>query len=133
MEGYNIAVKIGGKTIIGRTQDDLDISANVKTSLTKDDAGVTQKKVTGHTITGTMSAISEVTAGSTTQLSREECLDMVLATDTTYAITYQAGTGAVYSGTIIFTKFSESSDAAADNDASFSLGYEVIGGLTKAA
>ena len=39
MEGYNIALKVNGKTLAGRTQDDLNIAAKTKDSLTKDDKG----------------------------------------------------------------------------------------------
>ena len=35
VNGYNISLKIGGKTIVGRTQDDLTIAATVKESLDK--------------------------------------------------------------------------------------------------
>ena len=40
VEGYNIALNIGGKTVLGRTQEDLSIAAVTTTSITKDDAGV---------------------------------------------------------------------------------------------
>ena len=39
IEGYNIALKLDSKTILGRTQDDLSISSTTKTNLTKDDDG----------------------------------------------------------------------------------------------
>ena len=51
LEGYNIAFKIGNKTLAGRTQDDLTIAARTKESLTKDDQGATQVAVIGHDIT----------------------------------------------------------------------------------
>ena len=34
--GYNVAVKINGKTCVGRTQDDLTITPTVKESITKE-------------------------------------------------------------------------------------------------
>ncbi len=60
MEGYNIALKLNGKTIVGRTQDDLTIAAKIKESLTKDDAGETQYSVNGHDVTIKASALAEV-------------------------------------------------------------------------
>ena len=47
VEGYNIALAVDGKTLCGRTQDDLTIAAKVKESITKDDQGETQRQVTG--------------------------------------------------------------------------------------
>ena len=44
--GYNISISLNGKTVVGRTQEDLSISANVKESITKDDQGVKQSAVT---------------------------------------------------------------------------------------
>ena len=49
--GYNIAFKIGGSTLAGRTQDDLTIAARTKESITKDDQGATQSSINGHDIT----------------------------------------------------------------------------------
>ena len=54
--GYNVSVSIGGKTILARTQEDLTIAAQVKESITKDDQGVTRRKVTGHDVSFRISA-----------------------------------------------------------------------------
>ena len=47
VNGYNVALKINDKTIVGRTQDDLTIAATIKESQTKDDAGSKQFAVIG--------------------------------------------------------------------------------------
>ena len=62
VNGYNIALKIGGKTIVGRTQDDLTIAATVKESIDKDDAGTKRFSVTGHEVTFKVSAMMSVDA-----------------------------------------------------------------------
>ena len=62
--GYNIAFKIGGSTLAGRTQDDLTIAARTKESLTKDDQGATQSSINGHDITFRASGLVDVTGGS---------------------------------------------------------------------
>ena len=60
VEGYNIALTIGGKTLCGRTQDDLTIAAKVKESITKDDEGETQRRITGHDVSFSVSGLIEV-------------------------------------------------------------------------
>ena len=62
MEGYNIAFKLGGKTIEGRTQDDLTVAARTKESLTKDDQGNAQVVVSGHDITFRASGLIKAAA-----------------------------------------------------------------------
>lgn len=134
MQGFNISAKLGNKTILGRTQDDLNISAVTKESITKDDAGVTQKVVTRHDITLSMSAIYSLNAdSSTTQLDRDDVIAMALLTGSSavVAIEYGPAGGDIYTGSAIITGYSESSNASADEDATISLDLEVIGTLTK--
>lgn len=135
MQGFNIRTKIGGKTLLGVTQDDFKVSAVTKESITKDDAGVTQKTITRHDITLSMSSIYmlDAAAGTTSKLDRDDVLELALKTgdDAKLQIEYGPSTGDVYTGNAIITGYSESSGASADDDATISLDLEVIGGLTK--
>ena len=70
MVGYNIALKLNSKTILGRTQDDLTIAARIKESLTKDDQGATRRTVVAHDVSFRVSALLEVTGAGTNQMSR---------------------------------------------------------------
>lgn len=134
MEGFNIRAKIGTKTILGVTQDDLNISAVTKESLTKDDAGVTKKVVARHDITMSMSAIFSLNPdGTTTSLDRDDVIELALKTGSAaqFGIEYGPASGDIYTGQAIITGYSESSSASAEEDATISLDLEVIGGLTK--
>ena len=57
VNGYNVALKIDDKTIVGRTQDDLTIAATIKESQTKDDAGSKQYAVIGQEVSFKCSAL----------------------------------------------------------------------------
>ena len=137
MEGYNIAFKVNDKTFFGRTQDDLTITPVFKTSITKDDAGVENKKVTRLNITFRCAGIITEDAGTTAKLSNTEIMDLALETgDTKLPIKYIKGSGnsaVTYSGQAHITGYSESSNAEAETDATYSLDWEVDGTLTKAS
>lgn len=132
--GYNIALKLGSKTLVGVTQDDLTISNPTKTSITKDDAGVKQKKVTGHEGAFKVSGVMKVdtTTGTATVLDSDDILALALGTSPT-AFTYNRGTGKALSGNCIITGYSESSSADPDTDATYTLDCETTGALTLAS
>ena len=135
MQGFNIRTKIGTKTLLGYTQDDFKVSAVTKESITKDDAGITNKVVTRHDITISMSAIYmlDSATSSTTKLDRDDVIALALLTgdEAKVAIEYGPTGGDIYQGNAIITGYSESSGASADDDATISLDLEVIGNLTK--
>ena len=80
LEGYNIAFKIGGKTIAGRTQDDLTIAARTKESLTKDDQGAAQVAVTGHDITFRATGLVELGSDTSAKSFRNTMIANALKT-----------------------------------------------------
>lgn len=133
MEGYNISLQIGTKTLLGRTQDDLNISANVKESLTKDDAGATKYMVTSHTVTFSVSAILALNGSTSTQLDRDDVIELALKTgaDAKVAVKYLCNGGDTYGGEAIITGYTESSSASADEDATISLNLQISGAFTK--
>ena len=134
IEGYNISLSLNSKLLLGRTQDDLSISAKTKESQTKDDQGETNEVVTGHEITLKMAAYMSVNAaGATEKLDRNDVLEMALAkgSQAKYPFVY-GGTGVdSYQGQAIITGYSESTDAAADSDNVINLDLKVIGTMTK--
>lgn len=129
VEGYNIAFRIGGNTIAGRTQDDLTIAARTKESLTKDDAGSPQVSITGHDITFRATALMDVTGG-TGKISRDTLLADALATSTgaVLAFTYVAAGGATYGGNCVITNYTESSNAS--DDATITVDFRVSGAMS---
>jgi hypothetical protein len=130
--GYNIAFKIGGSTLAGRTQDDLTIAARTKESITKDDQGSTQSSINGHDITFRASGLVDVTGGSNI-LDRDDIVEDVLKTGSSavLAFTYTTTGGKVLSGNCVITNYSESSNAS--DDATYTVDFRVTGAMTAAS
>jgi hypothetical protein len=129
IDGYNIAFKIGDKTICGRTQDDLTIAARTKESLTKDDSGSAQVSVTGHDIPFRASGyIDNTTASGKT--TRNEMVVNALKTGSQAVLTFKyMGTGLTgYQGNCVITNYTESSNAS--DDATWTADFRVTGAMT---
>ena len=136
VEGYNVALSIGSKTVLGRTQEDLSISAVTKTSITKDDAGVQQEKVVRHDITFRVAALMSLDSETTkTKLDRDDVIALALATGSSavLSVSYACTSGTTYTGSAIITGYSESTSADLDSDSTISLDLKVIGTLTASA
>ena len=130
LEGYNIAFKIGNKTLAGRTQDDLTIAAKTKESLTKDDGGSTQVSITGHDVTFRATGLIDVTSGSSSILDRDDIIVDVLKTgaQAILAFTYTTASGKTLSGNCVITNYSESSNSS--DDATYTVDFRVTGAVT---
>ena len=128
--GYNIAFKIGSKTLAGRTQDDLTIAARTKESLTKDDEGATQVSITGHDVTFRATGLIDVTSGSSSILDRDDIIVDVLKTgaQAILAFTYTTASGKTLSGNCVITNYSESSNSS--DDATYTVDFRVTGSVT---
>lgn len=135
LKGYNIALQINSKTVLGRTQEDLTISAIIKESITKDDEGETQKEVVGHDVAFKVAALAALNSGSNSQttLSRDEVIDQALKTGDAakVPVKYLGDAGASYTGTAIITNCTESSNAEATSDVNLSIDLQLVGKLTK--
>ena len=130
VEGYNISLQINQKTILGRTQEDLSISAVVKESITKDDAGVMQRSVVRHDVTFSVSALLSLNgSGTTTKLDRDDVIALALTTGSSaiVPVKYLCTGGATYGGNAIITGYSESSSADPDSDTTLSLDLQITG------
>lgn len=131
MEGYNIAFKVQDKTLAGRTQDDLTISAVTKDSITKDDGGNTNSTVTGHDITFKAAGIMDAAKGQDGKLGRDEIirLSLLKGEDAKIAFKYGPADGLVYQGMAVITGYSESTNA--QGEATYSLDFKVSGEMTE--
>lgn len=127
MEGYNIALKVQEKTLAGRTQDDLTISAVIKDSLTKDDKGNSNKTVTGHDVTFRAAGLMDNTAGQNTKLTRDEviALSLLKGEEAVIPVRYGADSGKVYGGNAIITGYTESTNA--NGEATYGLDLAISG------
>ena len=134
MEGYNVALKVGTKTLVGRTQDDLTISALTKESITKDEKGNKISVITGHDVSFRCAGVMDVTDdGQATKIMRDEILEMALktGTDAEIEVTYGPEGGAIYGGKAVVTGYSESTSA--EGEATYSLDLKISGAFTKAS
>lgn len=132
MEGYNVALKVGTKTLVGRTQDDLTISALTKESITKDEKGNKISVITGHDVSFRCAGVMEVTGdGQATKIMRDEILEMALktGTDAEIEVAYGPEGGAIYGGKAVVTGYSETTSA--EGDATYSLDLKISGAFTK--
>ena len=133
VNGYNISLKIGGKTIVGRTQDDLTIAATVKESLDKDDQGTKRFTVTGHEVSFKVSAMMSVdpVTTQTQKVNRDFLIAQALKKGSAAVVTllYACANGDSYTGSAIMTNYSESSNAS--DDATLSADFKVTGAFTK--
>ena len=129
-------MQINSKTVLGRTQEDLTISAIIKESITKDDEGETQIEVVGHDVSFKVAALAALNSGSSSQttLSRDEVIDQALKTGDSakVPVKYVGDTGASYTGTAVIINCTESSQAEAASDVNLSIDLKLVGGkLTK--
>lgn len=134
--GYNVSLSLNSKTLLGRTQEDLNISARTKESITKDDNGVKSVAVTGHDITFAVSALMDFNPSTgATKLDRDDVIALALKTGAEAVIpfTYTATGGDTYNGNVIITGYSESTSADPDTDSTVSLNLQVTGAMTKQA
>lgn len=133
VEGYNIAFQVNNKTMLGRTQDDLSITANTKESLTKDDAGEKRVAVTGHEVTFSCSGLIDFNAssGTATKLDRDDiiALSLVKGSSAPVPVVYSCQGGDTYTGNAIITDYGESSNA--EDEATYSISFKISGAFTK--
>ena len=131
VQGYNVALKINDLTILGRTQDDLTIAANIKESQTKDDAGSKQYSVVGQEVTFKCSALVDVSGDTASAMDRDSLIALALEVgeDAEFDVTYEADDGDAYEGVGIITNYSESSNAS--DDATLSVDIKITGEFTK--
>ena len=127
MDGFNIALKVTGKTLAGRTQDDLNITAKTKNSLTKDDEGNANETVTGHDVTFKASGLMDNTTEEPTKLTRDEVIAMSLLTGDAAKVPVRYGMdgGKIYGGNAMITGYTESTNA--QGEATFGLDLKISG------
>ena len=132
LQGYNITMKINGKTVVGRTQDDLTIAARLIESITKDDAGETQVSVSGHDVTFGAQGLIGVGNTEASKLDRDDMIAQSLKTGSAalIPITYEAAAGDTYGGSAIMTQYRESSNST--DQATWNADFRISGSFSKA-
>ncbi len=131
VQGYNIALKLGGKTCIGRTQEDLSVTPTIKESITKDDAGAKQFSVVGAEVTFKVSGLMEFDGTSTTKLDSDALLEQSLKTGTAAVIAavYERTGGDNYQGNVIMTGYAENTNS--EDEGTYTADFKVTGNFTK--
>lgn len=128
--GYNVVLKLNSKTIAGTTQDDFNITATTKESITKADKGAVQSSVVGHDITFSCRGIVEVTASGTAEMSSDDLLTLALKTGTSAIIpfVYTRDTGSAITGNCVITSYGET--AGSEDNANWTLNLKTTGTVT---
>lgn len=130
VQGYNVALRLNGKTCVGRTQDDLNITPTLKDSLTKDDHGNKQSSVVGHEVTFRVSGLMEFDGTATSKLDSDALIAQSLkkGSEANIPITYERGSGQAYQGTAVMTSYSESTNA--EDEGTYTLDLKITGDFT---
>lgn len=125
-EGYNIRIKVNDKYLIGVTSDEVSISPNTKESIVKENAGVKQESVVGHTTTFSISGLIDMTGGGSTMLDNDDILELAAQTGASAEvdIDYVRGSGTAYTGTGIITGYTETNPADPEEDPTYGLTIE---------
>ena len=125
-EGYNIRIKVNNKYLIGVTSDEVSISPNTKESIVKENQGVKQESIVGHTTTFSISGLIDMTGGGSTMLDNNDILELAALTGASAEvdIDYVRGSGAAYTGTGIITGYTETNPADPEEDPTYGLTIE---------
>ena len=125
-EGYNIRIKVNDMYLIGVTSDEVSISPNTKESIVKENQGVKQESIVGHTTTFSISGLIDMTGGGSTMLDNDDILELAALTGASAEvdIDYVRGSGAAYTGTGIITGYTETNPADPEEDPTYGLTIE---------
>lgn len=136
INGYDIIfqAEVGGqkKLFAGTKSNSFNINPKVKESITKEDKGTSNKKITGYDTEFTVEGVMEIneTDEKTKRLDRIDLIDLVTAGDPLdYAYGNPAPGNTIYKGKMVITSYSESTDA--EGEATYSLNCAGISKLTK--
>ena len=129
--GYNIALKLGTKICIARTQEDLSVTPNIKESITKEDNGSKQFSIVSQEVTFKVTGLMEFDGTATSKLDSDALMEQSLKTGSAaeIAAVYDRGSGDKYAGTVIMTGYSESTNS--EDDGTYTADFKVTGAFTK--
>ena len=126
--GFDFFMTINGKTLAGETQSDLNVTATEKTSITKADKGNAQTQVSGHEVAFNVNGVMEINEeGEAAALDANDLLDLSLKVgdEALVPFVYNRGKGINYTGNVVITSYSESTNA--EGEATYSLAVKVSG------
>ncbi len=118
--GFNVYLTTSSKTFVGVTSDELSVEPNTKESISKDNNGVKNKRVTGHVFNFTVNGIFDVTDSTASRLNNDAIFALAMA-KTPVSIVYERGNGVNYSGSGIIAGYTEKTPADSDEDSTYSL------------
>lgn len=136
INGYDIifSAEVGGqkKLFAGTKSNSFSINPKVKESITKEDKGTSNKKITGYDTEFGIEGVIEINeeAEKTKRLDRNDIIDLVMTGDPLdFAYGDPAPGNTIYKGRMVITAYSESTDA--EGEATYSLNCAGISKLTK--
>lgn len=134
--GYNIVLRTGSgagaKIFAGTTSNTLNITAKVKDSITKEDKGTTNSIVTGYDTELTVDGVMELNddGQKAERADREDIIDLVTKGEPVdFVYGDPASKSTVRKGKMIFTSYSETTDA--EGEATYSLNGKATTRLEK--
>lgn len=127
--GYNIRLKSGTKTFMGVTSEDMTVTPNYRESITKDNAGQTQRVKTNVDFTFAVSGLVGFTSEGT-KMDSADMIDNLLSDELTLIDFVYTTPNHTLSGQCFITSYSESSDS--ENEATYTLNLQSSGKVTKA-
>lgn len=131
--GYNFVFTWNNKKIAGVTDDQLQITPNVKESLTKDDQGATQSEIIGQDVEITVNGLICLNAANENdKLDADDLIALNLAKGDSAKIpfVYTRNTGNAYTGYVIPNGYSESTGS--EDYGNFSQNFKVVGTMAPA-
>ena len=136
INGYDIIFQavIGEqkKLFAGTKSNNFNLNPKVKESITKEDKGTSNKKITGYDTEFTVDGVMEINEAEekTKRLDRNDVIDWVMAGDPIEFVYGNPAPGnTAYKGKMVITGYSESTDA--EGEATYSLNCSGITKLTK--
>ena len=136
INGYEVifAAEISGqkKLFAGTTSNTFNLNPKVKESITKEDKGTTNKKITGYDTEFTVEGVMELNEETeeTARLDVHDVIDLVTAGEPVDFVYGGSANGdTVYKGKMVITAYSETTDA--EGEATYSLTCAGITKLTK--
>jgi len=132
--GYNILFKIDGKTIVGTTQDDMEITANVKEVIYKSLQGNSEVSVTGHKFAFSAQGLMMLDdAQAPAEIDSDAMFEKALknGSEAVLPFVYTRATGQAYKGSCVITSYKES--AGSEDNATWNASFQCTGAVTKLA
>lgn len=129
--GYNFALKLGDKILVGRQSENFSLKPKVKQSITKEDQGNSNSSITGYDATFSITGVMMKGTGDTlTKLDSDAILEAAMkkGDEAKLPFVWERSTLKSYQGQCIITDYAENTDS--ENEGTYNLSLQVVGAMT---